>query len=591
MSNAQFTVSKGAWTDLGPAPLTVFAKGGIAVLYSGTSAPANLTVPAIELSPQDADGFTNSTAGERVYARAKTLPVRVTTAPVTSGSGGGSSGTVGQKTMAQSQPVTMASDQPAIAVSGTAGVGTVPTLPPVSISGVDATGAKRHLRTDAAGVITLPATVMGPDGQQYAAISTVRQKWVDDFGSTALRADRWEVYQGGTMPGGQPQGSGVTGITYSVSASTLAVVMGTTLNAELWLVSKAMFTIPFDFQFSGKLSQRLAENGFWFEIVECDPVTGELIPHESVVGESRNRTAAYFGGTTTAAGLTVEGMADNSPAISTLVITNFSTMTSDADVSVEARAQDTWVNGVPTDSNSSRSGSAQRMSRQVPDPTKTYKLRLRFKNIGTPATSTTISLYRILVMDVQELTAEITAGRGDGTAGKGMSVLISGGIAATQGNAAHAATISGNPLQIGGRAINVQPTAVATGQNSYVQLDLAGRLVVKPGGIPQGHDFNRVAALTATTETTLVAAVASNRHELQEIAIANRDNIAHTFDLRDAAAGTIRKSFIIGAGLTQQFTFPAGLPAVAQNTAWTVQMREAATTGVDISTSSYRTTA
>lgn len=135
-----------------------------------------------------------------------------------------------------------------------------------------------------------------------------------------------------------------------------------------------------------------------------------------------------------------------------------------------------------------------------------------------------------------------------------------------------------------------QPTAATAGRLMNLQGDLAGRPVVKSAGQPQAHDFNRQ-TITATTETTLVAAVAANRHELQSLTIANRDNAAHTIDLRDATAGTIRQSFIVPAGETRQFAWPAGLPAAAVNTAWTAQLREAASTAVEFSSSSYRTTA
>ena len=48
-------------------------------------------------------------------------------------------------------PVTMASDQPAINVGGTAPTGTAPAANPISVSGIDGGGLKRHLLTDTAG--------------------------------------------------------------------------------------------------------------------------------------------------------------------------------------------------------------------------------------------------------------------------------------------------------------------------------------------------------------------------------------------------------------------------------------------------------
>ena len=113
---------------------------------------------------------------------------------------------------------------------------------------------------------------------------------------------------------------------------------------------------------------------------------------------------------------------------------------------------------------------------------------------------------------------------------------------------------------------------------------------MKSIGLAYAHDHNRI-TLTATTETTLIAAVASNRHEIQAITIANRDNVAHTIDFRETTGGTVRQSIIIAAGDTKIFNFQSGLPAAAVNTNWTAQLRESATTAVEIATSSFRTTA
>jgi len=63
----------------------------------------------------------------------------------------GKLGTLGQKTMAGSAPVTIASDQAGVQVRGTAAVGVAPTNPPVSVSGLDGGGLKRHLLTDTTG--------------------------------------------------------------------------------------------------------------------------------------------------------------------------------------------------------------------------------------------------------------------------------------------------------------------------------------------------------------------------------------------------------------------------------------------------------
>lgn len=144
----------------------------------------------------------------------------------------------------------------------------------------------------------------------------------------------------------------------------------------------------------------------------------------------------------------------------------------------------------------------------------------------------------------------------------------------------------GQPLYVatGNTAV---PYAVTAGRNVDLLADLVGRIVVQVGGLPTTQDRNRV-TLTATTETTLIAAVASNRHGLHSITIANRDNVAHTIDVRETTAGTIVQSIIVPAGVTLDMEFTTGLWAAAVNTNFTVQARAVPTTAVEISCLSYR---
>lgn len=65
------------------------------------------------------------------------------------------------------------SPQGSLAVAGLAAVGTAPTSPPLSVSGVDGGGLKRHILTDASGIqqVAIPAGVLqaGSTGTDYSA--------------------------------------------------------------------------------------------------------------------------------------------------------------------------------------------------------------------------------------------------------------------------------------------------------------------------------------------------------------------------------------------------------------------------------------
>lgn len=155
------------------------------------------------------------------------------------------------------------------------------------------------------------------------------------------------------------------------------------------------------------------------------------------------------------------------------------------------------------------------------------------------------------------------------------------------GTAAHDAAQSGNPVRVATRARSSNYTAVANDDVTELLTDLNGRIVVQLGQIPQLQDLNRVTT-TAATETTLIAAVASVRHGIHKLTIANRDVAAHTVDVRDTTAGTIRETVIIPAGQTYTAVYPHGLWQSAVNTNWTFQCRAAPTTAVEVSAQSFR---
>lgn len=284
-----------------------------------------------------------------------------------------------------------------------------------------------------------------PDGNLVNQISCLMQNWVDDFGGTVLdtTSTGWDVYDGGNYGANNTgnsainnvafsnvNGSLVTGITYSIGSSVLSVVMPTTINSELWFVSKHIFTSPVDFYLTMKMSQRITGNQMWAELVECDPNTGQLVPNATVVGEVRNRGSILIPSSATAGAVSVESTCDDSSLSNSVASTTMTAVTGDVDFLMELRPQDVIVSNVAADTLGAKSSGAVRISRQVPDPNKAYKLRLRFKNIATPASSTTITLYRVMVADVQELVTEITSGRGDTVAGKSLPVNIVAGTAA-----------------------------------------------------------------------------------------------------------------------------------------------------------------
>lgn len=145
------------------------------------------------------------------------------------------------------------------------------------------------------------------------------------------------------------------------------------------------------------------------------------------------------------------------------------------------------------------------------------------------------------------------------------------------GDLAHDAIDSvSNPIKIGGKARNANPTSVANNDRVDATFDLGGRQIVKLGN-PRGLFIQNTITLTTTTETTLLAAAASTFHDLTCLFATNSSATAVRIDFRDTTAGTVRFSLAIAAngGAVIPITYPIEQTAV--NTNWTAQLSGAVT--------------
>lgn len=144
--------------------------------------------------------------------------------------------------------------------------------------------------------------------------------------------------------------------------------------------------------------------------------------------------------------------------------------------------------------------------------------------------------------------------------------------AAAAGDVASGATDSGNPQKIGGVGRTTNPTAVTDGQRANAIFDKLGKQVVV-GSI---RDLKGDAPLTltsTTTETTLIAAVASTFIDVYGLIVTNISATATEVIFRDVTAGTARFSIMVPAGETRGFMLSesAAYKQATVNTAWTAQ--------------------
>lgn len=121
--------------------------------------------------------------------------------------------------------------------------------------------------------------------------------------------------------------------------------------------------------------------------------------------------------------------------------------------------------------------------------------------------------------------------------------------AASAGDVAHDGSDSGNPVKVGGKATNVEPSAVsATGDRTNFITDMVGKQITLPYSNPENFVSGAItSAMTGTTSTSLVAAPASGlRNYITTIIVSN-------------AHATVSTDVIIqdGSGGTTLLTIPA----------------------------------
>lgn len=236
----------------------------------------------------------------------------------------------------------------------------------------------------------------------YQTVGSVEKKFRDSFPGPSIDPLKWDTVVG-------------TGGNATITAGQLVLGSGNTANSETYVMTKETFYIPFRISFSLTLSQRIANQSFYVEAVSVDPVTG--------LPDGIHSCGWLFDGTSATIGKYVvqsSGLAPLVSAASTVVTTANGT----GHFEVEPFADEAWFHSGVLDANTGRANSYRR-HQQIPDPNALYKIRVRWLNGATaPASNTNASLQFVAIQDYQELTAEITAGRGQTSAGQAMAAAV-----------------------------------------------------------------------------------------------------------------------------------------------------------------------
>lgn len=235
-------------------------------------------------------------------------------------------------------------------------------------------------------------------------VKSMQKKFRCSFFGAAIDETKWEVFKG---PGGNVTQTG----------GNLVITSGTTANSETWVLSKETFTIPFRVSLGLMMSQRIANQAVLVEAVSVDPDTG--------IPDGKHTAALMFSGTSNTSAI-YRVQSNGGPVVDSAAST-FPNTSAVQNFELEPYVDECWFHGGAVDSSNARTNSYRRNT-NIPDPNAVYKLRIRSTNFATaPASSTTTTISHVSVQDYAELTAEITAGRGQSVAGQGVGMVAAGG--------------------------------------------------------------------------------------------------------------------------------------------------------------------
>lgn len=404
-------------------------------------------------------------------------------------------------------------------------------------------------------------------------VNTITSKMRDDFSELELNDSNWEVVSLGA------------GMSIDMSAaSALRIVAGTTANQETVIRSLKGYISPFRVMFAALaaslVTQRIANQEIELRVATKDGA----------------EVAAWLLDGTVATTYKLRSGNGGVLAADTSVTARLDSNTGSAMLELETYPDEVYWHQRVSDSGNARSFSDVR-NRRVPDPEKLLYVEIRVRNLATaPASSTVLNLDAVMVQDINELTTEVTGGRGGGSASQSIPVSVLGtiavgalapGTAAAQlGKAEDTAHATGDTgvLMLGVRApaAPAAPTSAA-GDYGYILLDAEGK-VITTGTADPAVSLQAVVDATLTTDTAVFAAApAGVRNYVTDVTFENTGAAAARVIIDDGA--TRIYSVTVPATSTFQKQFATPLKGTAA-TALNVKLGAAGT--VTVSVQGYR---
>lgn len=232
-------------------------------------------------------------------------------------------------------------------------------------------------------------------------VTGVQQRWRREFNDPSL--DDWKIKQTGV------------GMAAVAGNGTLVLTTGITANDSWSITSENSFTVPFKASFGLKLSQKIANQEFYFEVIAA---ASDGTDDEAVVAAWR--ISGTDSVTTTNARTEVRN--GGAARLQSANIASQATQTVDSVYEISVESDETWFHSKAADSTAGRFASSVRNTTS-PDPSRQYRVRIRAVNGAVaPASSTTLTCSFVAVVDYTEFNVELTGGQGNVSPGQAVPV-------------------------------------------------------------------------------------------------------------------------------------------------------------------------
>lgn len=283
-------------------------------------------------------------------------------------------------------------------------------------------GDRSTMRTSESGGVHTPHHVVSdmvaydPAGGKLL-VGNARDKFRDEFFSFDT-VDNWELVQTGS-------GMTISGDGAANGCRYLKIASGTAINSETIILSRSSFRLPVKFAFSASLSQRIANQEVFVELVGVDEngniETDSTFASPNTLDALNAASWKFDAATATQAKYLVrgQGVSELLSAAATIGTTAATGTTPNfvpnSIYSIIADMEEVVFASQLVDSLAVIPNVYKR-SQYIPDTGKAYKIRIRVKNLGTaPASSTDFRLHFVRLLDATRFTVDFARHMGRGT--------------------------------------------------------------------------------------------------------------------------------------------------------------------------------